>query len=80
VFKSVPESCPSCNAVTFVHLDEREELNSVCEELLSLAMSLRMKSDKSQPIESGSKPRTRKQPVPLGEAEDELGCGHLLSR
>jgi len=49
VFKSGLEWCPFCNAVTFVHLNEREDLNSVCEELLSLAMSLRMKSDKSQP-------------------------------
>jgi hypothetical protein len=48
VFKSVPECCPFCNGVTFLHLNEREDLNSVCEELLSLAMSIRMKSDKSR--------------------------------
>jgi len=48
VFNSAPKCCPFCNAATFVHVNESEDLNSVCEELLFLAKSLQNEIRDSQ--------------------------------
>src|ERR1043166_7442324 len=44
VFESVPERCPYCDAVTFVHYDKDEDLNTVCEELIFGAELARSRS------------------------------------
>jgi hypothetical protein len=48
LFDIAPQQCPFCEHATFVHLEEKEDPNSVCEELLFAAALVQMGFDQSR--------------------------------
>lgn len=48
VFDFTPQQCPVCEHSTFIHFAEREDPNSICEELLFTAALVQMGFDQAQ--------------------------------